>query len=186
MKRIIIMSVVITMLLGTGMVFAKGNNAPSGSHYNLNIIGVPNELNANFDGGNGARIFVLRTGVTQFYVQGGDFYEVLDHNGTDGRVGTSIDDPGIIFPQNSETLDWGVQIWVRLAGPRGSEVKWTSYYYDTEGFTWVLYTSFTMSKSSKFNLRTNDLLKDGYQNMLWVLDPVSKFRICQMRIYLDE
>jgi hypothetical protein len=24
------------------MVFAKGNGAPSGSHYNLNIIGAPN------------------------------------------------------------------------------------------------------------------------------------------------
>ena len=33
-----------------------GNGAPSGAHYNLNIIGVPKDKSADFSGGNGGRI----------------------------------------------------------------------------------------------------------------------------------
>jgi len=166
-------------------VMAKGNGAPSGPHYNLNIIGVPNEKNANFDGGNGTRIFVSRTGQTQFYVHGGQSYAVLDHDGTDGKVGTERENPGIVFPYD-ETLNptWRVQIYMRLLGPKGSEVMWTSYYYDAAGNAYVLWSEFTLTKDTKFQLRTGDLLANGYQDMLWTLDPVNNFRICQMRIYL--
>ncbi len=164
---------------------AKGNGAPSGHHYNLNIIGVPNEKNENFDGGNGARIFVSRTGQTQFYIHGGDSYQILDRDGTDGKVGTGVDDPGIVFPYD-ETMNptWRVDIYVRLLGPKGSEVQWTSYYYDANGAVYVLWASFTLTKNPKFQLRTGDLLANGYQDMLWTLDPILKFRLCQMRIYL--
>jgi hypothetical protein len=177
--------IVALMISATPALAGTGNGAPSGAHYNLNIIGVPNAKNANFDGGNGARIFVLRTGPTQFYVHGGDSYAILDHDGTDRTVGTSISDPGIILPYDASlSPTWRVDIWVRLVGPKGSAVNWSSYYTDDAGVTWVLYNTFTLDKSSKFTLRTNDLLKDGYQDMLWQLDPVTKFRICQMRIYL--
>src|SRR5512136_288780 len=147
-------------------VMAKGNGAPSGHHYNLNIIGAPKEKNVNFDGGNGARIFVSRTGQTQFYVHGGSSYQILDHDGTDGKVGTAREDPGIVFPYD-ETLNptWRVDIYVRLTGPKGSEVMWTSYYYDAAGDAYVLWSSFTMEKGSKFQLRTGDLLANGYQDM---------------------
>ncbi len=162
-----------------------GNNVPSGSHFNLNIIGVPNAKNDNFDGGNGARIFVSRTGSTQFYVHGGTSYQILDHDGTDGKVGTSVADPGIVFPYDSTASQtWRVDIYVRLLGPKGSEAKWTSYYYDEYGDTYILWSSFTLTKDTKFQLRTGDLLANGYQDMLWQLDPITKFRICQMRIFL--
>ncbi len=164
----------------------NGNGAPSGPHYNLNLIGVPKEKNANFDGGEGARIFVSRTGPTQFYVHGGDAYEIMDHDGTDGKVGTSLADPGIIFPYDATDLNntWHLQIWVRLVGPMGSEVKWNASYYDVVNGTYVLWSEFNLVKDSKFQMRTGDLLANGYQDMLWNLDPITKFRICQMRIYL--
>ncbi len=162
---------------------ATGNGAPSGAHYNLNIIGVPNPKNDNFDGGNGARIFVDRTGSTMFYVHGGDSYQVLDRDGTDGKVGTGLTDPGIIFPYDeTASPTWRVQIWLRLVGPKDSSVTWTSEYWD--GSTYVFYATFNLDKSSKFSLHTSDLLKDGYQDMLWTLDPVTNFRVCQMRIFL--
>ncbi len=161
-----------------------GNGAPSGQHYNLNIIGVPNPKNVNFDGGNGARIFVDRTGSTQFYVHGGDSYQVLDRDGTDGKVGSGLSTPGIIFPYDLATGTWQVQIWMRLVGPKDSSVKWTSAYWD--GSTYVLYQTFDLDKSSKFSLHTDDLLADGYQDMLWTLDPTNNFRICQMRIFLTD
>jgi hypothetical protein len=185
-KKLIVMTLAVAMLatlvLGTP-VSATGNGAPSGAHYNLNIIGVPKAMNANFDGGNGARIFVSRTGSTQFYVHGGDSYAILDHDGTDGKVGTSITDPGIIFPYDTTTQTWQVDIYVRLVGPKDSSINWTSWYWDGVD-TWVLIDSFTLDKSSKFQLRTGSLLMDGYQDILWQLDPVTKFRNLQMRIYL--
>jgi hypothetical protein len=184
MMRISLIAVLALVLVSMSVlpVFA-GNGAPSGPHYNLNIIGVPKEKNVNFDGGEGRRIFVLRTGQTQFYVHGGDSYEVLDHDGTDGKVGSGTADPGIIFPYDPlASPTWRVQIYVRLVGPKGSEVKWTSYYF--EDGEYVLYATFTLDKSSKFSLHTSDLLADGYQDMMWLLDPVTKFRICQFRIYL--
>jgi len=167
-------------------VFATGNGAPSGQHFNLNIIGVPNEKNANFDGGNGARIFVSRTGQTQFYVHGGESYQILDHDGTDGKVGTGLADPGIVFPYDAAIIDqtWRVQIWVRLLGPMGSEVKWSASYYDAVGDVYVLWSEFTLTKDTKFQLKTGDLLANEYQDMLWNLDPINNFRLCQMRIYL--
>ena len=186
MKKIIavVLAVVMVATLGAVAFADTGNGAPNGQHYNLNIIGAPKEKNANFDGGEGARIFVSRTGQTQFFVGNGTSYAVLDHNGTDGKVGTSITDPGIIFPYSEGV--WQVAIWVRLVGPKGSQGNWTSYYTDDAGTTWVQHSTFMLDKSSKFSLRTGDLLKDGYENMLWTLDPVTKYRICQMRIYLNE
>lgn len=185
MKKLIAVILAVVMVATLGAVaFAgtNGNGAPSGQHYNLNIIGVPNAKNDNFDGGNGARIFVSRTGSTQFFVHGGDSYAVLDHDGTDGKVGTSITDPGIVFPYSEGV--WQVDIWVRLVGPKDSQVRWTSYYTDDAGVTWVQWATFTLDKSSKFSLRTSELLRDGYQDMLWQLDPLNNFRICQLRIYL--
>lgn len=166
--------------------FATGNGAPNGQHINLNIIGVPNAKNENFDGGNGARIFVSRTGQTVFYVNGGTSYQILDHDGTDGKVGESLTEPGIVFPYDATVTGhtWRVEIYVRLLGPKGSEVAWTSYFYDEVGDAYVLWDSFSLTKDTKFQLKTGALLANGYQDMMWTLDPVNNFRLCQMRIYL--
>jgi len=162
-----------------------GNGSPSGQHYNLNIIGVPNEMNDNFDGGQGARIFVLRTGTTFFYVHGGDSYQVLDHDGTDGYVGWDRLNPGIIFPYDAlASPTWRVQIYVRLLGPKDSSIKWKSYYWD--GIEYVLFAEFTLNRETppKFSLKTGQLLMDQYQDILWEMYDKTDFRLLQMRIYL--
>ncbi len=208
MKKTVIGFLVVLMVLGIGVLFAdkpsqddeyNGNGAPSGKHETINIIGVNNDKNDNYDGGNGSVIFVKRTGTTTFYVQGGNNFAILDHDGTDGYVGTKEAGtatttttgtpgiPGLIFPYDDETGTWQVSIWIRLLGPKGSEVNWTSYYYDTAGQIYVLWDSFSLSKDgqSKFTERTGSLLADGYKDMLWELDPVTKFRLCQMRIFVE-
>src|SRR5437660_7634264 len=73
------------VLCGTAVVAAQtGNGAPSGSHFNLNIIGVSNSKNQNMDG-NGNVIFVAlgssdTKATTKILLSPGDF-AVLDKNG---------------------------------------------------------------------------------------------------------
>src|SRR5216117_4021091 len=67
-----------------------GNGAPSGPHYNLNIIGVSHDKNPNMDGGSGNVIFValgtknvaVTTKILLSQSAAGTF-SVLDKNGTD-------------------------------------------------------------------------------------------------------
>lgn len=61
-----------------------GNGAPNGTHYNLNIIGVPKDKTAAMDDNNGHRIFVKLWGNTKIMLAEGDDFRVLDANGTDG------------------------------------------------------------------------------------------------------
>jgi hypothetical protein len=79
-------SVLVIALAATGVVFAgntqTGNGAPSGAHYNLNIIGVPQAKTADMNGSNGHVIFVPLQGKTTILLTEGPF-EVLDANGTD-------------------------------------------------------------------------------------------------------
>src|SRR5262245_34815583 len=69
-----------------------GNGAPSGPHYNLNIIGVPADKNPDFSGGNGHRIFVDLVGRTKILLKPGSF-DVLDANGTDGEASFQLPEP---------------------------------------------------------------------------------------------
>ena len=82
---------------------ATGNGAPSGAHYNLNIIGVPKDKTADMDDNNGHRIFVQLNGgdatgdivgktlaviskVNKIFLSpapAGESFAVLDANATD-------------------------------------------------------------------------------------------------------
>lgn len=73
-----------------------GNGAPSGAHYNLNIIGVKNKKDAAMTDGQGHRIFVLlgseglkeNTKIKLTEAPEGESFKVLDGNGTDGNGAT--------------------------------------------------------------------------------------------------
>jgi hypothetical protein len=74
----------LTVAAATNAYAATGNGAPSGAHYNLNIIGVPQGKTASMDGNNGHRIFVNLDGISKIWLSQGPF-GVLDANGTDGN-----------------------------------------------------------------------------------------------------
>ena len=104
-----------------------GNGAPSGTHYNLNIIGVSHNKSVNMNQGAGNVIFVYlgssRTGATavttKILLQDGPF-QVLDKNGTDDGV-ASFQLPG---PATDGTFSY--TIWAReLAKPGGSSKMMT-------------------------------------------------------------
>lgn len=111
-------------------VTTTGNGAPSGAHYNLNIIGVPNGLSPNFTGGNGGRIFVNLFGSTQINLTEGD-YQVLDANGTDGTAAFQLPNPD----DGSGNLAYSV--WVRALGkPTGSATMATCFTELSTGTIW--------------------------------------------------
>ena len=96
-----------------------GNGAPSGPHFNLNIIGVSHDKSPNM-GGSGSVIFVgLGTNkngdavTTKILLsQAGDgVFEVLDKNGTDGEASFALPVPGTYT------------VWARALGKPGGQAK---------------------------------------------------------------
>jgi len=108
----------------------NGNGAPSGAHYNLNLIGVPKDKTADMTGNNGHRIFVKLTGGTKIMLAEGDF-QVLDANGTDGSAAfqlplpaecyATVDpDTGDVVTPDSCTVRYTV--WIRALGKPGGSM----------------------------------------------------------------
>ena len=92
-----------------------GNGAPSGAHYNLNIIGVSKDKTAAMDDNNGHRIFVNLVGNTKIMLGMGEF-EVLDADGTDGTAAFQLPNPD---PDNTGVTTYSV--YARTLGkPSGS------------------------------------------------------------------
>jgi hypothetical protein len=99
-----------------------GNGAPSGTHFNLNIIGVPKEKTADMDGNNGHRIFVSLEGNTKIGLAEGEDFAVLDANGTD-KDGARFQLPNP-DPTNSGTTVYSV--FARALGTPGGSADMTT------------------------------------------------------------
>src|SRR5438094_984436 len=103
-----------------GVIFTSnqtGNGAPSGPHYDLNLIGVPKAKSPDLTGGDGHRIFVPLDGTTRINLSEGDF-AVLDANATDGVGAFQLPNPD---PLNTGFTTYSV--FARALGkPGGSSV----------------------------------------------------------------
>jgi len=114
----------------TSPAFGFGNGAPTGSHYNLNFIGVPNSKTADMTGNDGHRIFVALLGQTKILLcESGtgteclnvtDF-QVLDANGTDGTAKFALPNPD---PTNSGSTVYSA--YVRALGTPGGHATNTT------------------------------------------------------------
>ena len=82
-----------TRALARPLSVQTGNGAPSGAHYNLNIIGVPRTKTADMTGDNGHRIFVPLWGNPKIMLTEGPDFAVLDANGTDGEASFQLPNP---------------------------------------------------------------------------------------------
>ena len=92
-----------------------GNGAPSGPHYNLNLIGKNvNQIGGEGNQGNGHRIFVLLNGVTRINLRPGEF-DVVDYNGTDGTAAFQLPNPD---PDGDGITEYSV--YIRALGPGGN------------------------------------------------------------------
>jgi hypothetical protein len=109
-----------------------GNGAPSGPHYNLNIIGVPKTKTADMTGSNGQVIFVPLDGSTKILLTQGPF-QVLDANGTDGSASFQLP---AADPLNTGTTTYSV--FARALGkPGGTSTLVTTAVDPTTGETLV-------------------------------------------------
>jgi hypothetical protein len=129
MKRVLFLLVVLMLAL-TAMPAAAdqpitGNGAPSGPHYNLNIIGVPKDKTAPMDNNSGHRIFVkLWGGDSKILLTEGDF-AVLDANGTDGTASFQLPNPD---PDADGVTTYSV--FVRALGKPGGYADMQTCYTD--------------------------------------------------------
>lgn len=109
----------------------NGNGAPSGPHYNLNIIGVPKDKTAEMDNNQGHRIFVKLDGKSKIWLREGDDFQVLDANGTDGNGAKfQLPDPD---PDNDLVLSYSV--YARALGKPGGWSNTTACFVDEYGDT---------------------------------------------------
>jgi hypothetical protein len=98
----------------------SGSGAPSGAHYNLNIIGVPKGKTASMSGSSGHRIFVPLVGNCKINLSMGDF-SVLDGNCTDGPSSFRLPNPD---SDNDGVTTYSV--WARALGKPGGSSKQTT------------------------------------------------------------
>ena len=97
---------------------ATGSGAPSGAHFNLNIIGVPKGKTADMTTGH--RIFVPLQGSCQISLTQGTF-QVLDANCTDGKGTFQLPNPD---PDNDGVTTYSV--WARALGKPGGQSNTTT------------------------------------------------------------
>jgi hypothetical protein len=99
-----------------------GNGAPSGAHYNLNIIGVPKGKSATMDDNSGHRIFVNLDRRSKVMLREGEEFRVVDANGTDGN-GAKFELP-TADEDNDGVTEYSV--WARALGKPGGTAKITT------------------------------------------------------------
>lgn len=125
--RLLIAVLTSTFIAGFAMPASAGNGAPSGAHYNLNIIGVPKDKSAEMTDNNGHRIFVKLSGNSKIWLAEGADFQVLDANGTDGN-GAKFQLP------NPDPDNDGVTVYSvfsrALGSPGGSSMTTTCAYDD--------------------------------------------------------
>jgi len=125
---------------------AAGNGAPSGAHYNLNIIGVSKGKTADMTGNQGHRIFVPLWGNAKIWLTGGPDFEVYDANGTDGD-GASFGLPNP-DPENDGVTEYSVYSRA-LGGPGGGSTTTTCAFDDVTGETYCNTSGMVLVRDSK-------------------------------------
>jgi len=169
MRKLIAIILAVTLLATmSGVALAgNGNLAPTGPHYNLNIIGVSHEKEGMGDKEGGHVIFVelystksgkVRVATDILLSPGADFY-VLDKNGTDGEASFQL-------PADVAT-EWTV--WVRGLGKPGGEADMKTCAWDPVAEEYVCGLSHveirTKGKKTFTDVTSNLLYIDGTRCM---------------------
>ena len=217
MKKVVITSIVVLMIIGLSISFAdkpigddgyNGNGAPSGGHFNLNIIGVQNDKNGNKDSGHVIFVPLDTTGRGNAWEDGdalpsnrvdillapapeGEGFAVLDGDATDD------DEAAFQMPADVATT---YLVFIRGRGcPTGeADMQLWGFYYDEVAEEWVYDSGnvveirgHSVNGSTKFVDVSRDLLKlaDGtnvfdaaYEGFFWTYQNNGQ-KLLQLRFY---
>lgn len=183
----------IVLSLPPNFASATGNGAPSGPHYNLNLIGIEKGGSASTTS-NGHVIFVPLWGNCKIYLQEGDF-AVIDNNCLQGNAAFQLPNPN-----DTTTGMLAYSVWVR-ALTKGSSSLSTCYTNQTSGDTFCNTGSLVVSLSKvtppKFTDVSKQLLQVCVNGQLSALFSNSNFnyfwnytnnglRLAQLRFYPIE
>ena len=177
---------------------STGSGAPSGSHYNLNVIGMPKGKTADMTAGLGRRIFVPLTGNCKINLSMGDF-QVLDANCTDnGQSSFQLPNPD---PDYDGITTYSV--WARALGKPGGRSETTTCAYDADGALWCsVYSTVQVRAKGKSTfsdvsrellyifadtnadgiLERYNLFNDALQDYYWNYDN-NGLKLMQLRFY---
>jgi hypothetical protein len=153
MKKLIVIALVVVLAItaGTAGVLAdkpqqddgtyKGNGAPSGPHFTLNIIGKDNAKKETMDCGNGHRIFVPLEGKSKIWLEASDDpdpqatpYPQVDKDGFWVEDCTAWGDGAKFYLPNPDPNNDGVTryaVFMRVLGKPGGKVKMQTCATDT-------------------------------------------------------
>jgi hypothetical protein len=155
MKRYLLLVAALAgaLVLTVGVIAAgagNGNGAPSGAHYNLNLIGFAQGQTYQNNGGGGNVIHVPLWGNCRIDLTEGNF-SVLDNNCTDGS-------DALFQLPNPDPLNTGTSVYSVYAAARGKPLgNATANTCFTDTTTSTLYCSiYTMSLSRNFGQNTYD------------------------------
>jgi hypothetical protein len=207
-KKLLVLALAAMLLVTVpGAALATGNGAPSGAHYNLNIIGVANPKTADMTGSNGHTIFVALNGKSTINLCesgvdancGDGSYQVLDRNATDSNGALfALPNPD---PDGDGTTVYSV--YARALGTPGGKAWMNTCATDPEGdyVCSLMVLELTRDKGkSKFDNVTKYLLyvyvdwnedgtvervplfSDGFEGFLWDYDNQG-LRLAQLRFY---
>jgi hypothetical protein len=133
------------VMASTAASAAGGNGAPSGAHYNLNIIGVSKDKSADMTGNQGHRIFVPLWGNPKIMLTESASFEVYDANGTDGSASFGLPNPD---PDADGVTEYSV--YARALGtPGGSSTTTTCAYDDVLNTTYCSTLSMVLVREPK-------------------------------------
>jgi hypothetical protein len=199
MKKFTRVFLATAIMTGLPISAIAGNGAPSGSHYNLNIIGVQKGKTASMSGSNGHVIFANLVGNTKIGLAEGPDFKVLDANGTDGGAKFQMPSPD---PDGDGVTVYSV--YVRALGKPGGSAKMTACAIDPLTLEEVCSLSSVSVKRSagkqSFSNVSKELLyvqididgdgdidsiplfDDRLQDYLWSYDN-SGLKLLQMRFY---
>jgi hypothetical protein len=117
-----------------GATGTTGNGAPSGAHYNLNIIGMEKakHVDPTLITSSGHRIFVGlgskdNTATTKILLEEGTDFAVLDYDGTDGQARFQLPNPD---PDNDGITQYSV--YLRVLGKPGGKIRMATSATDPE------------------------------------------------------
>jgi len=169
----------VVLVASAAAVQANPKDIPAGSKlvYNFNVIGHPGSYDGNC--GNGHRIFVNR---------GANNAQVLIQNSTTGwsvvDCNATADHRAVLATNQAGLYD----VYVRILGKPGGHINICADTYEDflAGETLCLLGTIDLTREkgqSKFTLAPNAMFDASLEDLIWLVDTNSNFRIAQFRVY---